>query len=50
VKSLWGDELQKERSGRFNHVVLMRAIDGIDTVRGVNVAGNRGYFMKGNVK
>ncbi|XP_047126420.1 serine--tRNA ligase, cytoplasmic isoform X1 [Hydra vulgaris] len=32
---------------KFSHVDLLAMIDGVDYERGANVAGNRGYFLKG---
>lgn len=43
----WGDCTNK--SGLKNHVELMGLIGGIDTTKGAEIAGNRGYFMKGRL-
>lgn len=32
---------------KLNHVDLLHMIDGVEYTRGVTVAGNRGYFLKG---
>ncbi|KJE92749.1 seryl-tRNA synthetase [Capsaspora owczarzaki ATCC 30864] len=32
---------------KYSHVDLIHMIDGVDLERGVTVAGNRGYFLKG---
>jgi len=32
---------------KYSHVDLLHMIDGVDYERGANVAGNRGYFLKG---
>ena len=32
---------------KYNHVDLCNKLDFIDTARGVNLVGNRGYFLKG---
>merc|ERR1712166_1232384 len=34
------------RPGLFNHVDLCKMLDIMDTERGTNVAGGRGYFLK----
>jgi len=38
-----------ERVGLRNHVELMGLIGGLDTGKGADIAGNRGYFMKGKL-
>ena len=38
-----------ERTGLKNHVELMGLIGGLDTGKGADIAGNRGYFMKGKL-
>jgi len=35
--------------GLFSHIAIMQMIDGVDTEKGAETAGNRGYYMKGNV-
>merc|ERR1712121_348155 len=32
---------------KYSHIDLLYMIDGVDYERGANVAGNRGYFLKG---
>jgi len=43
----WG-EISTERK-TYNHVDLLHMVDGVEYERGVNVAGNRGYYLKGPV-
>lgn len=36
-----------ETKKKYSHVDLLVMIDGVDYLRGANVAGNRGFFLKG---
>ncbi len=45
----WGDCVSSKKPGLKNHVELMGLISGIDTAKGAEIAGNRGYFMKGRL-
>jgi len=38
-----------EKPGLKNHVELMGLIGGLDTAKGADIAGNRGYFMRGKL-
>eukprot|EP00871_Galdieria_phlegrea_P001356 jgi/Galph1/2220/GphlegSOOS_G909.1 len=41
----WGEREGSKK--RWNHVDLLHMIDGVEYERGVRVAGNRGYYLKG---
>mmetsp|Transcript_22952 Transcript_22952/g.39356 ORF Transcript_22952/g.39356 Transcript_22952/m.39356 type:complete len:463 (+) Transcript_22952:59-1447(+) len=38
----------RKEGGLYNHIALLQMIDAVDTERGTAVAGNRGYYLKGN--
>ncbi|BES97693.1 seryl-tRNA synthetase [Nesidiocoris tenuis] len=44
VERLWGDTTSKKK---YSHVDLIHMIDGIEANAGADVAGGRGYFLKG---
>ena len=43
VERTWGDSSVRKK---YSHVDLAFMVDGVDTERGANVAGSRGYFLK----
>ena len=43
VERTWGDSSVRKK---YSHVDLAYMVDGVDTERGANVAGSRGYFLK----
>eukprot|EP00736_Rhodelphis_marinus_P006838 Rmarinus@m.12141 len=45
VERTWGTP--RDEPWLRNHVDLMTMIDGMDTRKGADVSGNRGYFLKG---
>uniref|UniRef100_A0A146L1I7 serine--tRNA ligase n=2 Tax=Lygus hesperus TaxID=30085 RepID=A0A146L1I7_LYGHE len=44
VEKLWGDTTTKKK---YSHVDLIHMIDGIEADAGAEVAGGRGYYLKG---
>eukprot|EP00026_Physarum_polycephalum_P008446 Phypoly_transcript_08532.p1 GENE.Phypoly_transcript_08532~~Phypoly_transcript_08532.p1 ORF type:complete len:490 (+),score=110.25 Phypoly_transcript_08532:210-1472(+) len=47
IVKVWPQEEQKKREDFKHHYEILEKLDGYDTERGVKVAGNRGYFLKG---
>eukprot|EP00698_Gefionella_okellyi_P005515 TRINITY_DN15039_c0_g1_i1.p2 TRINITY_DN15039_c0_g1~~TRINITY_DN15039_c0_g1_i1.p2 ORF type:complete len:482 (+),score=131.83 TRINITY_DN15039_c0_g1_i1:66-1511(+) len=51
IERKWGEDLmeQRKRDGLLNHVDLMKRCDVMDLERGARIAGNRGYFLRGDL-
>lgn len=48
VESVWGEPRQE--AGLPNHVDLVSMLDIVDLEKGQEVAGSRGYYLKGVVR